>query len=142
MDILNMEYSIQISNAHWKEMLSDVSSPGNHEERCGLLAGHENKSVFVFPATNILHSPHQFQIDPLEQLNFFKILDQNKWDLLAIYHSHPNGYSSPSEKDIDEAFYPDAVNLIWFVQNSEWYCLAYRIIGKLVFNVRITLLNE
>lgn len=33
-------------------------------------------------------------------------------DLLGIYHSHPNGKNEPSLRDIELAYYPDAVYFI------------------------------
>lgn len=33
-------------------------------------------------------------------------------ELLGIYHSHPNSDNQPSARDIERAYYPDAVYLI------------------------------
>jgi proteasome lid subunit RPN8/RPN11 len=41
-------------------------------------------------------------------------------EMVGIYHSHPHGPDSPSPTDIAEAYYPDAVYLIWFRQDGEW----------------------
>ncbi|MEI7988438.1 MAG: M67 family metallopeptidase [Chloroflexota bacterium] len=139
---INSNLTIEILFGHWEKMRNHVISIGSCEESCGILAGINNRSTFVFPATNILHSPGQFQIDPREQLTIFKELDQNGWDLMAIYHSHPNGSSYPSDQDVNEAFYPEAINLIWSFQSSEWDCRAYKIIDNRINNAQIVLLNE
>jgi proteasome lid subunit RPN8/RPN11 len=65
-------------------------------------------------------------MDPKAQLQVFKELETKKWDLLAIYHSHPNGPATPSQTDIAGATYPDAVNLIWSKNGRGWHCRAYK----------------
>jgi len=34
------------------------------------------------------------------------------WQHLGIYHSHPTGENAPSPRDIEQAYYPEAVSLI------------------------------
>jgi proteasome lid subunit RPN8/RPN11 len=72
------------------------------------------------------------------QLHVFNVLDDRNWDLLAIYHSHPEGPETPSSTDISEAAYPDITNLIWSRQNSVWRCNAFIITASEYHEVQIT----
>lgn len=117
----------------WMEMQAHVQNclP---EEACGLVAGDEITPVSnlgharaVYPVTNILRSPVRFRMDPSEQLAAFLAMEAQGWDLLAIYHSHPNGPDCPSPTDLAEFAYPGCLYLIWYRQEEKWQCLAYTI---------------
>jgi proteasome lid subunit RPN8/RPN11 len=97
------------------------------EEACGLVAGTSINALAVLPMTNLLHSPVRYRIDPAEQLQAFNDIDQQGWQLLAIYHSHPHGPAYPSETDIREAYYPEAVYLIWSILDGQWQLGAFKI---------------
>lgn len=97
------------------------------EEACGLIGGLDSHALEVFPTTNVLHSPVRYRVDPREQLEIFQLIDERDWELLAIYHSHPEGPARPSATDIKEAFYPEAVHLIWFRSEGEWICMGFLI---------------
>ena len=81
-------------------------------EGCGLLAGREGVVTAVYPITNILRNPTAYEMEPVQQIKTILQIEQNNEELLAIYHSHPNGPSVPSETDITAAYYPDSVYLI------------------------------
>jgi proteasome lid subunit RPN8/RPN11 len=121
---------------HWGQMLADVTKR-DMEEACGLVGGQDNTSMGVFPATNILHSRTRYRLDPEEQLRIFNQLDENEWELLAIYHSHLNGPPGPSPIDVAEAMYPGVVYLIWFRLEGNWDCRGYLIEKGVVEQVPI-----
>ncbi len=95
-------------------------------EACGLLAGKRHESLAVYEITNEAKSPSRYQMAPKEQLSAFLDMEKNAWELLAIYHSHPSGPSTPSEVDLREGNYPDAVQLIWSPAKNSWHCRAFR----------------
>jgi proteasome lid subunit RPN8/RPN11 len=97
------------------------------EEACGLLAGLGNQVKMVLPITNELHSPVRYRMAAREQLDAFDLFDFDGLELVGIYHSHPNGPDNPSATDIAEAFYPEALYLIWSAQGGVWNCRAFRI---------------
>ena len=117
---------IRVTETHWNQMLADVNERVP-EEACGLVAGKKNNSLAVYPVENIAHSPVRFLMDPQEQLRVFQVIDDRKWDLLAIYHSHPNGPDHPSPTDLREAAYPEAVHLIWSRNAGQWHCRGFLI---------------
>lgn len=112
------------------------------EEACGLLAEVGGLSVAVFPATNIFHSPSRYQIDPFEQMQIFKKLDENHWKLMAIYHSHPFGPPELSHSDVKQAGYPETAYLLWWKQGEDWLCRGYAIDQGQVRNLEIITLPE
>lgn len=95
------------------------------EEACGLIAGKENRSQEVIRVTNVLQSPTRFRMDPQQQLDALLKIEENNWDLMAIYHSHPGGPDYPSITDIREAAYPEAVHIIWCAHQQDWDCRGF-----------------
>lgn len=131
---------IIIEAIHWQMMLSDINSR-LEEESCGLVAGINQRSMGVFPVTNVLHSPVRYKMDPAEQLEIFNHIDDKSWDLLAIYHSHLAGPSGPSHIDIIEATYPGVIYIIWSKPYTEWICQGYRIAKNEVEQVLVHLIG-
>jgi proteasome lid subunit RPN8/RPN11 len=113
-----------LSEELWNIMLVDVIKH-TPEEACGLLGGKGRKVVEVIPVTNVLHSPIRYRMAPEEQLVAFNYLDQLDLDLIGIYHSHPAGPQVPSETDLKEAYYPDAVYIIWHRLGDDWTCRGF-----------------
>jgi proteasome lid subunit RPN8/RPN11 len=111
------------------------------EEACGLLAGLENQVNIVLPITNELHSPVRYRMAAREQLEAFEKIDQAGLELIGIYHSHPNGPNGLSATDIAEAFYPEALYLIWSAQDGVWSCRAFRIQDGRVQEVSLSVRN-
>ncbi len=81
-------------------------------EACGILAGQAGQVTQVYPIENILRSPTAYEMNPQQQLAAMLAIEEREWDLLAIYHSHPNGPEIPSPTDIAQAYYPDVIHVI------------------------------
>ena len=109
-------------------------------EACGLLAGKNNHVLFVTPITNELNSSIRFRMNPEEQLQAFNYIENHGWELLGIYHSHPNGPAEPSPTDINEAYYPDVIHLIWSPRAGEWSCNGYYILDGNIIPVELNIL--
>jgi len=84
------------------------------EEACGLVAGTGGCSRVVFEVENILQSPVRFRMEAGEQIRAFLEIEKSGMDLLAIYHSHPQGPDQPSTTDLEEFAYPGTPYLIWY----------------------------
>jgi proteasome lid subunit RPN8/RPN11 len=95
------------------------------EEACGLLGGAGIRVQLVVPVENVLHSPVRYHMDPAGQLAAFQRIEASGFELVGIFHSHPNGPEHPSLTDIAEAFYPEAFQLIWHRRQGEWGCNAF-----------------
>lgn len=107
------------------------------EEACGMIAGQAGLAHQVFPITNQLRSPVRFRMAPEEQLRAFIRMDELGLELAAIYHSHPAGPSQPSITDVAEAYYPEAIYLIWFPGPTGWSCQGFTIREGVVQQARI-----
>ncbi len=112
------------------------------EEACGLVAEDDGVSVAVFPTTNSYHSPFRYLIDPFEQIQIFKMLDENHWKLMAIYHSHPNGPPQLSMSDIEQASYPGTAYLLWWKLDDRWTCRGFAIQKGMVKALEIITLPD
>ena len=93
------------------EMLAHVAGLWP-EEACGLVGGRDGRAVRLYPVENTRHSPVAFEMDPLQQIKAMLAMEAEGLDLIAIYHSHPDGQARPSATDVANAYYPDAVQLI------------------------------
>ncbi len=77
-------------------------------ECCGFLFGNENSGREIHFAKPVLNSKEgdqrrRFEISPLEYMRAEKFALENNWDLLGVYHSHPNHPAIASEHDLKVA---------------------------------------
>ena len=77
-------------------------------ECCGILAGEVGVVSELFEMTNTAHSPYRYEMDGKELLKILRVLDERRWDVIAIYHSHTHSAAYPSATDIRLATWPDA----------------------------------
>lgn len=92
-----------------------------------MLAGQDGKAEFVLPVTNVDHSPYRFRMHPAEQVRSLMAIEAMGLELLAIYHSHPEGPAGPSAVDVREAAYPEAAYLVARPGARGWTARAFRI---------------
>ena len=85
---------------------------GFPNEVCGLVAAVEGRAVKVFPIESADPSPVHYHMDPKQQLRAVMEIDDNEWDMAAIYHSHTRTRAYPSATDIQLAFYPGTLYMI------------------------------
>jgi proteasome lid subunit RPN8/RPN11 len=98
-------------------------------ECCGVIAAEGGVPVKVFAMTNVDASPVTYRLDPKEQLRVWDELDEQGWDLWAIYHSHTHSEAYPSETDRRQAFYPDAYYMVLSLSDRDNPVLrAFRIL--------------
>ncbi|MAU11177.1 MAG: hypothetical protein CL607_15260 [Anaerolineaceae bacterium] len=72
-----------------------------NEEVCGLLAGNTQNITQVFPIANDAPvKSSSFQMNAAELLRVLKQIDLSENDIIATYHSHPNGKLIVSKQDI------------------------------------------
>lgn len=84
---------------------------GFPNEACGLLAGKEGRPVKFFPMANGDVSAVTYTIDPGELLSVTNEIDDEGWDLLAIFHTHTHSEAYPSRTDREKAFWLDGQEL-------------------------------
>ena len=88
-------------------------------ESCALLFGKiEDNTVKVndlFLAENIDDSPINFTISNEELLKGYKIAEEKRLDVAAIFHSHPHGEAFPSSTD-QKFMYTNPV--VWVIYSN------------------------
>jgi len=100
----------------YEEMIKHCQSEYPNEA-CGILAGAVSKDeIFIsklFKMRNVFEAPRiGYFMDPKEQFEVFGKMRDLGLEFLAIYHSHPFTPAHPSKKDIEMAYYPEAVYVI------------------------------
>lgn len=136
-----MTASLTINRKYWQAMQAHVAAEAPLEA-CGLLAGTGSTILKVYCLENELRSPTRFRIAPRAQLEAFEGIEAQGMQLLAIYHSHPEGPSQPSPTDIAEAFYSEALHVIWSRAEGQWDCRAFRIGADGASEVELHLIEE
>ncbi|MCS7314785.1 MAG: M67 family metallopeptidase [Bryobacterales bacterium] len=97
----------------WREILSHAcrSYP---DEACGALLGlREQEERRVYEAVALSNvwpgsKRNRYRVDPLELLRAERHARQRGWDVLGIYHSHPDAAPYFSRTDLEQA--------------CPWYC--------------------
>jgi proteasome lid subunit RPN8/RPN11 len=89
-------------------------------ECCGIIASRDGEATRVFPAENVHASPTRYEIEPRDQLRIVNEIDDEGWELGAIYHSHTRSEPVPSQTDINLARnWPDPLYVIVGVAGEE-----------------------
>jgi proteasome lid subunit RPN8/RPN11 len=105
-----------------EELLNRIIEHARQEyplESCGILAGKDGKITNFYPMVNTEKSSSSYLMEPEEQLRVFLEMERKTLDLSAIYHSHPHTAAFPSQRDVDNAFYPDSLILIISLMEKE-----------------------
>ena len=108
------------------------------QECCGVVVGRNRCGDRSIRMTNTLASPTAYEVDPAELISVLRGLRETGEELLAIYHSHPEGASQPSRRDIEQAYYPEAAHLIVSLQDPQNPVMrAFRIIDGRAFEIEV-----
>ena len=98
------------------------------DECCGMIASLDGRAVAVHRATNTAHSPLRYEMDGKEQYALQSAIEDAGQELGAIYHSHTRSAPTPSQTDINLAFYPESLYVIVGVKGDEPEVRAWRIV--------------
>lgn len=105
---------LRIKRPIYQALLDHLLALAPHEG-CGLLAGHwaTQTVTTLYVIENQADQPTiQFLMNPQMQLDAFVELETAVLDLLAIYHSHPQGPDHPSATDMAHTHYPQVIQII------------------------------
>jgi proteasome lid subunit RPN8/RPN11 len=115
-------------------------------ECCGMVAALDGEAKRVYRATNIHASPLRYEIEAGEMYRLLSDIEDNGWELGAIYHSHTRSAPYPSQTDINiavppelgEQLWPGTIYLIVGVAADEPDVRGYRIDGDGVSEVALS----
>jgi len=115
------------------EILNEARTASNREI-CGVLGGKDGRVERVYKMKNTAKNPECcYFMDSIEQLRVMKEIRNSGLEMIGIYHSHPESSAYPSARDVELAFYPEAVYVIVSLKNKELpEVRAFRIVeGKI-----------
>ncbi len=93
------------------EMVTHARAEYPHEA-CGLLGGRDGRVEKVYPLPNVERSPTRYLAEAQAQVDAMLDIEEQRWEIVAIYHSHPDSPAYPSATDLEMAYYPDSVYFI------------------------------
>jgi proteasome lid subunit RPN8/RPN11 len=100
--------ALRLRRDHMERMLAHAHAEAPNE-CCGVLLGNGEAVEEVFVGRNVHETPRtRYLMDPQDLLRMTKRQDELGWDVVGIYHSHPQTKPEPSETDKALALYPDA----------------------------------
>ncbi|MEX0992981.1 MAG: M67 family metallopeptidase [Solirubrobacterales bacterium] len=88
------------------EMIEEIVHHAREQapnECCGIIATRDGAATKLYRATNSEASPFRFVIDSRDQLRVTSDIEDNGWELGAIYHSHTRSAAYPSQTDVNFA---------------------------------------
>ena len=95
--------TVRLTRSQFDEIVTQARRAAP-QECCGLLLGRGDAVEEVFPGRNVDDSPRtRYVMDPQDELRAFRLMDERGWDLVGIYHSHPETDAYPSETDRNRA---------------------------------------
>jgi proteasome lid subunit RPN8/RPN11 len=113
-----IEGELQLDRATYDALVEHARSDFPYEV-CGLLAGTDGRVLKHYRIPNAARSMTYYSMDPKPMLHAMNEIDDQDWDLLAIYHSHTHTEAFPSPTDVELAFYPEPTYLIISLQDDE-----------------------
>ncbi len=117
---------------------------GKPNEVCGLIAGRDGYPVKIYRTTNNDPMPRvRYNVEPRELLEVLREIEDKGWNLLAIYHSHPESEAYPSGTDVSLSYYPDAVYFITSLSDEQSPVVrAFRIVDRQITELELVIDNE
>jgi desampylase len=122
---------ILILKSHLLEQIIHHAEQGYPYEICGLAGGRGDTVETVTHIPNASPTPHHtYDMERQAMVDAIVAFQRAGQGVLAIYHSHPDGDPVPSERDIAEATWPDAVYIIIGVSDTEATVKGWLISGS------------
>jgi proteasome lid subunit RPN8/RPN11 len=89
-------------------------------ECCGMIGGADGEATVLRRVANSAASPLRYEMDPQEQYNALKSIEDGGGELLAIYHSHTKSAAYPSQTDVNQAVaWPEQIYVIVSLQDPD-----------------------
>ncbi|MDA0769320.1 MAG: M67 family metallopeptidase [Chloroflexi bacterium] len=88
-----------ITREHMRELIEHARE-ANPYECCGILAGNDDVASHLYRIKNTSSNPNRYLMEPQQQLNVMLESRNQGRQLMAFYHSHPQGPAHPSTTDV------------------------------------------
>jgi len=118
---------VAIERRYVEQMIAQAKEEAPYEA-CGVIAGKEGRAVKLYRAANAEHSTTTYRLEPEEQYKIFVEMEEKGWELWGIYHSHPAFPPYPSARDIEQAYFPEALYIIVSLAQEKPEIKAFRIV--------------
>ena len=103
--------NVKLPRAYRDEIIAHAREDAPNE-CCGIVAGTGGNATRLYRAINAAASPYRYEVDAKDLLRINREIDDNDWDVFAIYHSHTHTQAYPSGTDVRLAFYPEAYYIL------------------------------
>ena len=116
-----------LTPAQLAQLYAQMRADAPHET-CGMLGGKAGRAQKIYPIKNIAENRvKNYLMDGAEQIRAMQDMDDNGYDILAIYHSHPVTQPYPSATDLRDAWdadlqeprYPDTLYVIMSLRQPD-----------------------
>lgn len=116
-------------------------------EACGILAGTGSMVRRAIPLPNASPSPTRaYLADPESLYRTLLDLESRQEEMLAIYHSHPQGPPVLSPADLEQAFWPHLLQVVISLADEEPQAGVFRTKGEvssvLAFPLHLEILKD
>jgi proteasome lid subunit RPN8/RPN11 len=112
-------------------------------ECCGFLAGSIRECtgyvVEAVPIVNELRSPTAYRTEPRSLFAAYRLLWARQYDLIAVYHSHPQAPAVPSRRDRKEWTYGESACAIIGTKSGKPDIRAWRLRGDQAMEIDVAL---
>lgn len=111
--------SLFLSKSHYSKLI-EIARQQAPFEACGIIAGIGQTSQKIYPISNILKSTVEYLMNPEEMVHVFWEIENQHWEPIAFFHSHPASLPLPSQTDLDRNYYPETPHLIIGREEGLW----------------------
>jgi proteasome lid subunit RPN8/RPN11 len=95
-----------------KKLVNQILKHAEEEydnECCGFLLGITDKDENIFEIVktenvNTENKKNRYTIDPFKLIETEDYAEQKGWEMIGVYHSHPNNPAKPSKYDLEHSF--------------------------------------
>ncbi len=116
-----------LTKSQLEQLFAQARQDAPHET-CGLIGGKEGRALKIYPIGNDAENRvKNYLMNGADQIQAFNDMDDNGYDIVSIYHSHPVTRAYPSATDLRDAYdadmqeprYPGTVYIIMTLMNPD-----------------------
>ena len=123
---------LRLSSQLFNEMITHARYE-DPNECCGLLAGKDDCAIKLFPVVNSEQSPYRYNMDSQGLFRAYREIEDNGWEIVALYHSHTQTEAYPSPTDVRLVTWPDTLYIIISLMDPECPLIkGFYIVGGVV----------